>query len=79
LTAPRESASGVVPSSGSQPPRAVTGWKTIAGALLVALAPVAEQYVPGVTEKAATVIGSVGTILAVFGIRTAISKNGYGV
>lgn len=55
------------------------GWKTIVGGALVALAPVAEQYVPGVTEKAVTIIQAIGGILGVFGIRIAISNNGRGV
>lgn len=57
----------------------VGGWKTIIGSVLIALAPVVEQQVPGITEKAVSIIQGVGIILGAVGIRFAISKNGQGV
>lgn len=60
-------------------PQTLGGWKTIIGSILIALAPVADQYVPGVTEKAVSVVQGVGIILGALGIRLAVSKNGRGV
>lgn len=57
----------------------VGGWKTILGALLVAVAPVVEKEIPGVTEKAVSIFQGLGVILAALGLRHAISKNGKGV
>lgn len=55
------------------------GWKTILGALLVAVAPVVEQYKPGAIGAGVQVVQGLGVILAALGLRHAISKNGKGV
>lgn len=67
------------PNTGVPAPQRGIGWKTILGGVLVAVAPVIEQAVPGFTETTQAVIQAIGGIIGIFGIRTAISKNGRGV
>lgn len=55
------------------------GWKTILGAILVAVAPVIDQWKPGAIGAGVSVVQGIGTILAAVGLRHAISKNGKGV
>ena len=78
MTSPNSVPPAIPPVAPSMRPT-IGGWKTIVGSILIALAPVGEQYVPGIGEKVFSVIQGLGIILGAVGIRTAISKNGRGV
>jgi hypothetical protein len=55
------------------------GWKTIVGGIIVAVAPLVEQVVPGITETIQAIFTAVGGIIGIIGLRQAVSKNGRGV